>query len=71
LQVRPVTYTGVEPLKGASLREAEDLLTNNIIGLKRLSRDKHSSLVQKFKNYGQKSFMIFAPGTNVKKLFSP
>ncbi len=38
---RPVTYIGVEPLKVASLREAEDLLANNIIGLKRLARYKH------------------------------
>jgi hypothetical protein len=29
---------------------------------KRLARDKHPSLLQKFINYGQKSFMTFSPG---------
>jgi hypothetical protein len=27
-----------------------------------LARDKHSSLLQKFINYGQKSFITLAPG---------
>ena len=35
----------------------------------RLARDKHSSLLRKFVNYTQKSFITLAPGPNVIKLF--
>jgi hypothetical protein len=30
--------------------------------LEKLARDKHSGLLQKFVNYGQKSFITLAPG---------
>jgi hypothetical protein len=35
-----------------------------------LAGDKHSSLLRKSVNYGQKSFITLGPGANVIKLFS-
>ncbi len=35
----------------------------------KLARDKHTSILQKFRNYRQKSFITMAPGTNVIKHF--
>ncbi len=37
--------------------------------LERLAKDKHSSLLQKSVNYGQKSIITLAPGPKVIKLF--
>jgi hypothetical protein len=34
-----------------------------------LARDKHSSLIQKFVNYGRKSFITLAPGVDSVKPF--
>ncbi len=39
--------------------------------LRRLKRDKHSSLLQKFVNYGRKKFCDVGPGVNVIKLLFP
>jgi len=39
--------------------------------LERLASGKQSSLLQKFINYGQKSFITFASGPNDIKLFCP
>jgi hypothetical protein len=36
--------------------------------MERLALDKHSSLLQKSVNYISKSFIVQAPGANVKKL---
>jgi hypothetical protein len=33
--------------------------------------DKRSSLLRKFINYGQKSFITMSPGANLIKLFCP
>jgi hypothetical protein len=38
--------------------------------LERLAMDKHSSLLQKFVNYRQKSFVTLGPVANVIKLFT-
>jgi hypothetical protein len=38
------------------------LLNKQKTGLERLAIDKHSSLLQKFVNCGQKSFMTLGPG---------
>ncbi len=38
--------------------------------LERLAMDKHSSLLRKSVNYGQKSFTTLGPGVDVIKLFS-
>ncbi len=37
--------------------------------LKKLVRDKHSSLLQTFVNYSHKSLITWTPGPKVKKLF--
>ncbi len=37
--------------------------------LKRFTRDKNSSLLQKFENYEVESFIRLGPGPNVIKLF--
>jgi hypothetical protein len=34
--------------------------------MEKLVRNKHSSLLQKFVNYGQKSFITFGPGKGIK-----
>ncbi len=49
--------------EGAKLFEGE-LYT----GLERLDRDKHSSLLQKFVNYGQKSFYNIGPRSQTAEL---
>jgi hypothetical protein len=36
----------------------------------KLGRDKHSTLMQKFVNYGQKNFITLSPGVKVTKLFT-
>jgi len=37
----------------------------------KLAKDKRTSILQKFRNYRQKSFITMAPGANVMKLFMP
>jgi hypothetical protein len=49
-------------LNGASLSKAPALLANRKTRLKRLARKKHSSLLQKFVNYGQKKVYNMGPG---------
>jgi hypothetical protein len=39
--------------------------------LEMLARDKHSSLLRKLVNSGQKSFIMLGPGLSFIKLFSP
>jgi hypothetical protein len=38
--------------------------------LERLARDKHSSLLHKFANYGQKSFITLGSGPKIIKLIT-
>jgi hypothetical protein len=52
----------VQNLKGASIGYAPGLIANIRLGWKRLARDKHSSLLRAFVNYGQKSFIILGKG---------
>jgi hypothetical protein len=54
----------VECLKDAPLKETLALLENIRLGW------KSSSLLRKFLNYGQKSFIRLASGPNIKKLFA-
>jgi hypothetical protein len=41
--------------------EYPSLIHKHWIRLEKLARDKHSDLLRKLENYGQKSFIIFAP----------
>ncbi len=41
-----------------------------MIRLEKLVSYKHPSLLRKSLNYGQKSFIILSPGSNVIKLFT-
>jgi hypothetical protein len=50
----------VKHLLGASTRQAQALPTKLVI-LIRLARDKHSSLLQKFINYGRKKVYNIGP----------
>jgi hypothetical protein len=43
---------------------------NIILGWRKLAQEKYSSLLQKFVNYGQKSFITLAPGKNTLDYFS-
>jgi hypothetical protein len=45
------------PVRCFTLGQATDLANKPKTILDRLARDKHSSLLQKYVNYGQKSFM--------------
>ncbi len=49
------------PKSETPTRQAQALPTKLVI-LIRLARDKHSSLLQKFINYGRKKFITLAPG---------
>ena len=60
LRERPGAYPIVEHLKGSSIVQAPVLPTKT--KLERLARDKHSSLLQKSVNYGEKSFITLGPG---------
>ncbi len=44
------------------------LTSKDETSLERFARDKHSSLLRKSVNYGQKSFITLGPGQNVKKI---
>jgi hypothetical protein len=61
------------PESGASARcftEVGSGLTNNhYTRLERLVRDKHSSLLRKFVNYGQKKFYNIGPRVQSHKTF--
>jgi hypothetical protein len=59
----------VKHLSGALLLEATGLTHKNYTRLAKLARDKHLSLLRKFINYGQKSFVTLAQGVIVMKLF--
>ncbi len=61
-------YPRVEHLKGASLRLAPDLSHKHLTRLEKLARDKHSSLIRKFVNYGWKKFHN-DPGAKYYKSF--
>jgi len=63
LWVRPEAHPKLEHLKGVSLREALPLPANVRLGWKKLAKDKHSSLLQKFINYGNKKFYSTGPRT--------
>ncbi len=49
------------------------MLSYNVLKnrLEKLVRYKHSSLIPKVINYGQKSYITLGPGANVIKLFPP
>ncbi len=51
----------VKHLKGDSLRLAPTFLSNIRLGLEELAKDKHSSLLRKFVNYGRKKFYNIGP----------
>ena len=51
----------VKHLKGDSLRLAPTFLSNIRLGLEELAKDKHSSLLRKFVNYGRKKFYNTGP----------
>jgi hypothetical protein len=51
--------------------QSEGLAYKHQTGPKNLDRDKHSSLLQKFVNYGQKSFITLASGVNFINKFGP
>ncbi len=59
-----------EPFRGSTLGEAPALLTNITLDWKGLPGTKHSTLLRKFKNYAQKSFMELTPVANFINLFS-
>jgi hypothetical protein len=63
LWVRPEAHPKLEHLKGVSLREALALPVNIGLGWKRLAKNKHSSLLQKFINYVNKKFYSTGPWT--------
>ncbi len=46
------------------------LTGKNYTNMEMLARDKHSSLLRTFVNYGCKSFITLGPGPNVIKLFT-
>jgi hypothetical protein len=59
----------MEHMEGALLRHARCLTCKQCVWLERLARDKHSSLLRKFLNYGRKKFYNLALGPSVTKLF--
>jgi hypothetical protein len=57
--------------KGSSLySKALGLFHKHSTRLERLARDKHTSLLRTFANYGRKSFVTLGPGQDVIKLFT-
>jgi hypothetical protein len=58
----------MEHLKGASLGEATGLPANIRLGWINLT-GTNTSLLQKFLNYGQKSFITLAPGDSDNSIF--
>ncbi len=62
--VRPGAYPRVEHLKGDSIGLTPALLSNIMLGLERLARDKHSCLLRTFENFGHKFFYNIGPRTN-------
>jgi hypothetical protein len=65
---RPGAYLRVVYLKNALLRQVPDLPTN--ISLKKLARDKYSSLLRTFISYQINKFITLVHGPNVIKLYT-
>jgi hypothetical protein len=69
-----VSKTRSLPQSGASeccfIRVGSGLTCKHKIRLERLALDKHSSLLEKSINYGQKCFITLGPGPIVIKLFT-
>jgi len=65
-------YPRVEQLKRASLGQPPDVTCNRKTRLRRAVSDKHSSLLQKFINYGRKKFYSAGPRlSNFFIIFQP
>jgi hypothetical protein len=60
--VRPGAYPTVEHLKGNSLGFTRRLEI--------ITKDKHSSFLQKYVNYGCNKFIVQVPGFSTIKLFT-